>query len=117
PLLISAKGELALRAQAERLRDWLGEHADVTLADLAHSLATTRAHFERRASVTVRDLGDALDALDVLARGEDDPRIVEGEARVEGKVAFVYAGQGGEWAAMARTLTQISDRFREQLEA
>ena len=117
PLLISAKGELALRAQAERLRDWLGEHADVTLADLAHSLATTRAHFERRASVTVRDLGDALDALDVLARGDDDPRIVEGEARVVGKVAFVYAGQGGEWAAMARTLTQISDRFREQLEA
>jgi polyketide synthase 12 len=117
PLLVSAKGELGLRAQAERLRDYLREHADVTLADLSHSLATTRAHFERRASLTVRDLADAQDALDVLARGEPDPRIVEGEARVEGKVAFVFSGQGGEWPNMARALIQISDRFREQLEA
>ena len=117
PVLVSAKGELGLRAQAERLRDYLREHPDVTIADLSHSLATTRAHFERRASLTVRDLADAQDALDVLARGEPDPRIVEGEARVEGKVAFVYSGQGAEWANMARTLIPISDRFREQLEA
>jgi polyketide synthase 12 len=117
PLLISAKGEIALRAQAERLHGYLLEHPDLTLADLSHSLATTRAHFERRASVTASDIADALDALDVLARGDEDPRIVEGEARVEGKVAFVYSGQGSEWPRMAKTLMQISDRFREQLEA
>ncbi|PRQ09065.1 type I polyketide synthase [Enhygromyxa salina] len=117
PLLISAKGELALRAQAERLHAFLLAHGDVTLADLSHSLATTRAHFERRASVTVTDIADALDALDMLARGASDSRTVEGEARVSGKVAYVYSGQGSEWPNMARSLAQISDRFREQLEA
>jgi polyketide synthase 12 len=117
PLLISAKSELALRAQAERLHAYVLDHPDLTLADVAHSLATTRAHFERRASVTATDIKDALTALEALARGDIDPRIVEGEARVEGKVAFVYTGQGSEWPNMARTLTQISDRFREQLEA
>jgi polyketide synthase 12 len=117
PLLISAKSEIALRAQAERLHAYLLDHPDLTLADVAHSLATTRAHFERRASVTATDIKDALAALEALARGDSDSRIVEGEARVEGKVAFVYAGQGTEWPNMAKTLTQISDRFREQLEA
>ncbi|PRP97903.1 Erythronolide synthase, modules 3 and 4 [Enhygromyxa salina] len=119
PLLISAKSEIALQAQAERLQAHLLEHPDVTLADLSHSLATTRAHFERRASITAHDINSALEALDALARGDanSDPRIVVSEARVEGKVAFVYSGQGSEWPNMARTLLQISDRFREQLEA
>jgi polyketide synthase 12 len=117
PLLLSAKTELALWAQAERLRGYLLDHPNLTLTDVAHSLATTRAHFERRASINVRDLPDALEALDTLARGEPDSRTVVGEARVEGKVAFVFSGQGSEWPAMARTLAHMSDRFREQLRA
>ena len=117
PLLLSAKTELALWAQAERLRGYLLDHPNLALADVAHSLATTRAHFERRASINARDLPDALEALDTLARAEPDARTVVGEARVEGKVAFVFSGQGSEWPAMARTLAQMSDRFREQLRA
>lgn len=117
PLLVSAKSELALWAQADRLRSHMLEHPNSTLADVAHSLATTRAHFERRASITVRDMNDAIDALDVLARGEADPRIVIGQAQVEGRVAFVFSGQGSHWVGMARTLVQLSDRFREHLRA
>ncbi|MFV8754834.1 SDR family NAD(P)-dependent oxidoreductase [Nannocystaceae bacterium ST9] len=117
PLLLSAKTELALWAQADRLRAYLLDHPNLTLADVAHSLAITRAHFERRASINVRDLPEALEALDALARGEPDSRTVVGEARVEGKVAFVFSGQGSEWPAMARTLAQMSDRFREHLRA
>jgi polyketide synthase 12 len=117
PLLLSAKTEQALWAQAERLRGYLLDHPNLTLADVAHSLATTRSHFERRASVNVRDLPDALEALHTLARAEPDSRTVVGEARVEGKVAFVFSGQGSEWPAMARTLGHMSDRFREQLRA
>jgi polyketide synthase 12 len=117
PLLVSAKTELALWAQADRLRSHMLEHPNSTLADVAHSLATTRAHFERRVSITVEDMADAIDALDVLARGEADPRIVIGQAQVEGRVAFVFSGQGSHWTGMARSLVQLSDRFREHLRA
>ncbi|MDQ3935999.1 MAG: polyketide synthase docking domain-containing protein, partial [Actinomycetota bacterium] len=43
PLLLSARGEAALRGQAERLHSHLTEHAELDPADVAFSLATTRA--------------------------------------------------------------------------
>ncbi|MYR57519.1 hypothetical protein GTY54_15210, partial [Streptomyces sp. SID625] len=43
PLVISARGGAALRAQAERMLTFLAERPEVPLADIGHSLATTRA--------------------------------------------------------------------------
>ncbi|NVB36497.1 SDR family NAD(P)-dependent oxidoreductase [Pseudenhygromyxa sp. WMMC2535] len=117
PLLLSARSEVALRAQAERLFAHLEANPDLPLVDVAHSLATTRAHFDRRAMVMASEHEEALLALDALARGAKDARVIEGEARVEGKIAFVFSGQGSEWPEMARTLMQVSDRFREHLVA
>ncbi|EDM78860.1 modular polyketide synthase [Plesiocystis pacifica SIR-1] len=117
PLLLSARSETALRAQAERLQAHLEANPELSLSDIAHSLATTRAHFTRRAMILAEQVDDTLLALDALARGAEDPRVITGDALVEGKVAFVFSGQGSEWAEMARELARASDRFREHLVA
>jgi acyl transferase domain-containing protein len=51
PLLVSARTEGALRAQAERLAAHLEERPELPVADAAFTLATGRAALERRAAV------------------------------------------------------------------
>ncbi|WP_394848507.1 SDR family NAD(P)-dependent oxidoreductase [Pendulispora brunnea] len=117
PFLLSAKSETALRAQAERLLGHLSTHPELPLADVAHALATGRAHFEHRAAVAVSDRGALLDALRGLAEGQISSRSVVAQARAEGKVAFVFPGQGSQWAGMARGLLAESHVFRERIDA
>lgn len=116
-LLVSAHDEEALRGQARRLRDHLDARPEIVIEDLAWSLATTRACFERRAVVvgrTSRDMGAVLDAL---ARGVPSPHCVTGTANVEGKCVFVFPGQGSQWSRMATDLLRESEVFREAIEA
>ncbi|RSN32712.1 polyketide synthase [Amycolatopsis sp. WAC 04169] len=106
PLVLSARSAEALRAQAARLR----EHLRLTdsLADTAFSLATSRAALEYRAVV----VADAEASLDALAAGAPAAGLVEGIALPPGKVAFVFPGQGSQWAGMALELVDSSPVFR-----
>ncbi|MDI3284213.1 type I polyketide synthase [Polyangium sp. 15x6] len=117
PFLVSAKTESALRAQADRLRVHLLVHPEIDLPDLSYALATTRTQFERRAVVVATEREALLSALESLAQGRHSPEVVTGDADVSGKVAFVFPGQGSQWAEMARELLATSTVFREQIDA
>ncbi|MCQ8836661.1 ketoacyl-synthetase C-terminal extension domain-containing protein, partial [Streptomyces malaysiensis] len=101
PWLLSAKDGQALRAQAARLATHLRAHADTSAADLAFSLATSRAALEQRAAFITTDRETFLAALDEVARGESAPGVVEGTV-AEGKVAFLFTGQGSQRLGMGR---------------
>ncbi|MFE4520495.1 beta-ketoacyl synthase N-terminal-like domain-containing protein, partial [Kitasatospora sp. NPDC056783] len=94
PWLLSAKSDEALRDQARRLRGFLAEHPEVTPAEVAADLAA-RARFPHRAVLTDPS------GLDTLIAGEAG--IVTGTASPGGS-AFVFSGQGGQWAGMGRGL-------------
>ncbi|WP_394839097.1 SDR family NAD(P)-dependent oxidoreductase [Pendulispora rubella] len=117
PVVLSAKSEAALQAQAVRLREHLEAHPEQTLADVAYSLATTRSHFQHRAAVVAQGRADALAALDGLARAEPDANTVVGESLGHGKVVFVFPGQGSQWLGMAASLLESSPVFRAEVEA
>ncbi|WP_394846825.1 SDR family NAD(P)-dependent oxidoreductase [Pendulispora brunnea] len=114
--LLSGKTDSALRAQAARLREHMEAHPELGLVDLAHSLATTRSLFERRAVVVARNRDAVLTALDALAAGNVHADVVVGDADTAGKVAFVFPGQGSQWTGMARDLLEASDVFRARIE-
>ncbi|MEU6162511.1 type I polyketide synthase [Streptomyces sp. NPDC047130] len=116
PWILSARSAEALRAQARRLLDHLDTGPAVHPADLAHSLATSRALLEHRAAVVAADDTGRRAALAALARGEAAPHLVRGAAR-PGKVAFVFPGQGGQWADMAAELMDTSEVFAAELYA
>ncbi|WP_394831345.1 SDR family NAD(P)-dependent oxidoreductase [Pendulispora rubella] len=117
PVLLSAKSDEALRAQAARLRAHLEQHPEVALADIAFSLATRRTHFAHRAAIVAGDRTTVGDALESLAREGSAPGTALGLAAGPGKLVFVFPGQGSQWANMAVSLLDSSPVFRARIEA
>ncbi|MFI6056495.1 type I polyketide synthase, partial [Streptomyces violascens] len=110
PLLLSAKSPQALAGQAQRLLDHLEQHPDVDLTDIAYSLATTRAEFDERAVILAEHSeGDdareqVLERLRALAEDGDVPGLIRGTTVPRAKTAFVFSGQGSQWAGMGHEL-------------
>ncbi|RJL20163.1 SDR family NAD(P)-dependent oxidoreductase [Bailinhaonella thermotolerans] len=109
PVVVSAKSEAALRAQADRLAAFLTEHEEAGAADLAAQLSR-RAALDHRAVVPAADRDDLLAALRALAAGEPAPSAVHGRAR-QGRTAVLFSGQGAQRASMGRELHQAFPVF------
>ncbi|MDB1090390.1 beta-ketoacyl synthase N-terminal-like domain-containing protein, partial [Streptomyces sp. ACA25] len=114
-VLVSGRTEAALRAQAARLREAVDD-SDASVADVAHSLATTRTTFDRRAVIQAEDRGALHAALDAVAGGLPAPGVTEGVAR-SGRLALVFSGQGSQWPAMAAELLDTDQVFADTISA
>jgi acyl transferase domain-containing protein/short-subunit dehydrogenase/acyl carrier protein len=110
PFVISAKDEGALRAQAARLASHVEATPELGLADLSHSLLTTRAQMEQRAAVVAADRDELLANLTALGRAEEGMGVT-GTAVERAKVAFVFSGHGSQWGGMATELIDTSPVF------
>ncbi|GAA0988881.1 hypothetical protein GCM10009555_071550 [Acrocarpospora macrocephala] len=115
PLVLSARSEDALREQAARLRGRLAEDDGLALPDVAYTLVTGRATFERRAVVLGGGRAEVLAALQALAGGEAGAGLVRGVAARTGGLAFLFPGQGSQRAGMGRRLAEEFPVFADAL--
>jgi acyl transferase domain-containing protein/acyl carrier protein len=106
-LSLSAKNEPALIQQATRYAAAL-EHAE--LADVAFSAATGRNHFEERLAVIGASAGEVAQKLSAFAQGETSS-VIRGHKR-EPRIAFLFTGQGSQYAGMGRQLYETEPVFR-----
>ncbi|MFI9066199.1 SDR family NAD(P)-dependent oxidoreductase, partial [Streptomyces sp. NPDC053429] len=113
PLLLSARSEPALRAQAARLRTQLVDDPALHPADAGYTLLTARSRFDRRAAVVGESREELLDALASLAQDRPHPAVLQGTAAPGDRIAFVFPGQGSQWPAMAEGLLDRSQAFRD----
>ena len=109
PLVVSARSEEALRAQAGKLVSTV-ESADLT--EIGFSLAGTRAAHDHRAVVVAESTEDAIGGLRALAAGEHHSAVVTGE-RTPGKLAMLFTGQGSQRLAMGKELYLAHPVFAE----
>ncbi len=114
--VLSGQTGAALRDQAARLAGHVTAHPELPAAGVAHALATSRAHLDHRAAVVGEDPAELLAGLDALATGAAAGNIVRGSL-VDGKVAFVFPGQGSQWQGMALELLDTSATFRDSMRA
>ncbi|MBU3068123.1 SDR family NAD(P)-dependent oxidoreductase, partial [Nocardia sp. NEAU-G5] len=101
PWVVSARDEVALRAQAAQLAELAD--GDASVLDIGCALATTRTAFEERAIVLAGDPGERRQALAALADGLPHPALVTGHGSGDG-TAMVFSGQGTQRLGMGREL-------------
>src|SRR6266581_1155977 len=115
PLIISARTEASLRALAQNWHDTLA----ATPADRAPSLlragARRRDQHPQRLVALGEDQAGMIAALGDFIADSDSPAVITGTAVREGKVAFVFSGNGAQWPGMGRYAYHASPVFREAI--
>ena len=103
-------------AYRAELDAWRGE--SVGLADLCHSAALRRTHFDHRLAIACSSIDELAAALDDYASGRTNPLALSGRRprTHDVRVAFVYAGQGTQWVGVGSRLLETSTVFREEME-
>ena len=116
-LSLSAASEDALAELAERYRAALAEPdgalAAADLGDLACTAGAGRSHFAHRAALVAGGRDELAAALADLAEGRGTP--ARAPSRPPG-LAFVFTGQGSQYAGMGRGLYRAQPVFRAALE-
>ncbi|WP_443072525.1 SDR family NAD(P)-dependent oxidoreductase [Streptomyces sp. NBC_01485] len=116
PYVISAAGDSALSAQAGRLAGHLKANPGLGLADLAHSLATSRTVFDHRAIVVAGDRDELTHQLETLAAGSPGEATVLGGPAERGRTAFLFTGQGSQYPGMGHDLYEAFPVFARSLD-
>ena len=114
PLLLSAKGEDALRLQATRLAAHLRSNPELDPLAAAATLAA-RARLSHGAAALGAEREELLGALDALGAGEPHPDLVFARAH-PGKLAFLFSGQGAQRPGMGRELYEAFPAFAAALD-
>jgi acyl transferase domain-containing protein/nucleoside-diphosphate-sugar epimerase len=114
PWVLSGRTQQALRDQARRLLTHVEDNPQLSVLDVAYSLATTRGPHEHRAVVLGAERSGLLRGLAGLATGEPSASVAEGVAHFGDKVVFVFPGYGSQWRGMALELLDQEPVFRNE---
>ena len=117
-LTLSAKNPQALSELAARYADEADAPASGSLADMVYTAHTGREHFDHRAAVSAASLPELRDNLrafvaDPLAGGVHTGHI---ETDKPPRIAFLFTGQGAQYAGMGRTLYDTQPTFRAAMD-
>ncbi|ASS74682.1 hypothetical protein CIG75_06650 [Tumebacillus algifaecis] len=113
-LVLSAKTESALAKSTDNLAAHLEQEQDLNLSDVAYTLQTGRAAYNHRRIVVAKDLAEAAQALREL-----DPKKVQSSGLKSNhtpSVAFLFSGQGSQYANMGRELYESEAIFKEEID-
>ena len=108
-LTLSARTPAALARMALQLADHLEANPRINLADVAWTLAVGRKAFAHRIAVAA---GDVPAAVAQLRSTDTAAAIARGRPAHAGEVAFLFPGQGSQYAGMGRELYAAEPHFR-----
>ncbi|OBI81017.1 type I polyketide synthase [Mycobacterium sp. 1245805.9] len=114
-LPLSARNPAALAELAKSYADWLGAHPDASLADVCLTAGAGRSHFEHRAALVVNSTDSAREQLAALADDRPATGLLRGDCTDRPKTAWLFTGQGSQYAGMARELFETEPVFAETM--
>ena len=112
-LVISAKTETALERAGERLAAHLAAHPEQDLADIAWTLQVGRQPFAHRRALVASTHAEAVSSLSKRTPSPGTTGTVEGASR---PVAFMFSGQGSQYAGMGAALYRTRAVYQEAID-
>ena len=116
PLAISARTEASLR---ELVRSWCTTLADVPADEapmLLRAAARRRDHHPHRLVALGRDPATTAQMLGGFLDDKPPPAIITGSGLGEGRLAFVFSGNGAQFRSMGRDALDTNPAFRAAVE-
>jgi acyl transferase domain-containing protein/SAM-dependent methyltransferase len=115
-LALSARDPASLTELARRHVAALSDAGEV--ADVCFTAGVGRSHFAERLAVVGANVGELRGALDAFVEGVENPAVVRGrhDSVLSLQVAFLFTGQGAQYAGMGRQLYETSPIFRRALD-
>jgi len=112
-LLISAKTGSALDKGTANIADYLRQHPDIRLADVAYTLEIGRRTFSHRRILICRNIDEAVTELTAL-----NPKkvLTNFQKSNDRPVVFMFPGQGTQYVNMGHDLYKSEPTFREQVD-
>lgn len=117
PVVLSAASEAGLKSSAANLAKYLWEPSSPALYDIAYHAALKRDWLGYRAITFGSTHKEIASALSEFANGESSMPVVESGKALDHPTgpAFVYSGNGSQWAGMGRGLLKESG-FRKAIQ-
>ncbi|MEX0741212.1 MAG: type I polyketide synthase, partial [Phycisphaeraceae bacterium] len=113
-LPLSARNDTALRQQARRYADFLGREDGISLVNVAFTAQVGRAVLPARAAFVGASREEFIQQMNRFA-DEPDARPESIEFEKQG-LAFLFTGQGSQFAGMGRDLYRSEPVFRQTLD-
>ncbi len=118
-LTLSARSPQALAELAARYADQVEAQPTASLADRAYMANSGREHFSHRATVSGVSLAEVGNSLRKFAANPADTELPNGQVQSDRppRIAFLFTGQGAQYAGMARSLYETQPTFRAAMDA
>ena len=117
PVILSAKGSVALKAAARDFSAFLKEQPQADFYDIAHNSAFRREWHEHRVvafGTTAKSVSKAL--LNFANDASEQTQVETGSAlEAPSGPAFIYSGNGSQWAGMGKRLLEEEPLFKETI--
>lgn len=112
-LVLSAKTKSALENATFNLVNHLKQNSQINLADVAYTLQLGRKEFNHRRILICKDIDDAINALSQ----QDSQRVLTHyQEPCQQSIAFMFPGQGAQYANMGKELYETEPIFRQQVD-
>ena len=110
---ISAKSPSSLDELVEHWIEYLDKETDMPLRDIAFTSALGRTPLSQRLAVIGKDRSEIRQKLQSWREGRTQKGLVSGQvhAKIKPKIAFIFTGQGSQYAGMGREIYENDPRF------
>ena len=116
-LVVSAKSPASLDELVDRWIEFLDKDLETSLHDIAFSAALSRTQLTQRLAIVGKDKEDIKQKLHAWREGRTPKGAAHGQIfpKVKPKIAFIFTGQGSQYADMGRELYASEPRFAETI--
>ena len=116
-VVISAKSPASLDGLADQWIEFLDKEKETPLHDIAFTAALARTQLTQRLAIIGKDKEDIRQKLQTWRNGRTPKGLAHGQIfpKIKPKIAFIFTGQGSQYADMGRELYASEPRFAETI--
>ena len=117
-VVLSAKSQQSLQDLTDKWTEFLDKDDGPSFGDVAFTAASGRSFMRYRLAVVAQTKDELSDKLHSWREGRMSKGVFAGQAPIarKPKIAFMFTGQGAQYAGMGRQLYQLEPRFKAAID-